>query len=133
VEDFDATAERNRLTREAALETYDRSSEPFLRDRGVSARSTLARYERLFEQKVRLEAAPPLLRPVVVLNRPDMTVMHGAWGDFEPAVPVTPAGFIWGAIGFFLAGGIVSLIRQVIGAARRRRQRLAARPAASSH
>lgn len=122
VADFDADVSRSRLTREQALETFDQAQDPFLRDRGVSTRSTLARYDRLLEQKVRLEAAPPLLRPVVVLNRPDMTVMQGAWTDFEPAVPVTPAAFIWAAVGFFLAGGFVSLIRQIVRAARKRRR-----------
>ena len=122
VEDFDADAERNQLTRPAALETYDDAQEPFLRDRGVTARSTLSRYDRLFQQKVRLEAAEPLLRPVVVLNRPDMTVMHGAWADFQPGVPITPAALVWAVIGFFFAGGLVSLIRQVFGSARGRRR-----------
>ena len=121
VADFDADVERGRLTRAQALEAFDRSGEAFLRDRGISTRSTLARYDRLFEQKVRLEAAPPLLRPVVVLNRPDMTVIRGAWSDFEPAMPVTPAAFVWAAVGFFIAGGLVSLLRQLVGAARRRR------------
>lgn len=122
VADFDADVARSRLTRERALESFDRAQDPFLRDRGVSTRSTLARYDRLFEQKVRLEAAPPLLRPVVVLNRPDMTVMQGAWSDFQPAVPLTPAAFIWAAIGFFFAGGFVSLIRQIVRAVHRRRR-----------
>ena len=122
VADFDADVERSRITREAALERFDQAPDPFLRDRGVSTRSTLARYDRLLEQKVRLEAAPPLLRPVVVLNRPDMTVMQGTWSDFQPAVPVTPAAFIWAAVGFFFAGGFVSLVRQIVRAARKRRR-----------
>ena len=45
--------------------------------------------------------------------------MRGAWTDYEPAVPVTAAGFVWAAIGFFLAGGLVSLIRQLAGIARK--------------
>src|SRR5688572_1167100 len=35
VADFDADASRNQLTREAALQTYGRSGEPFLQDRGT--------------------------------------------------------------------------------------------------
>src|SRR5687768_16075545 len=61
VADFDADARRNRLTREAALETYDRSSEGFLRDQGTTVRAVIGRYERLAEQGARLEAAPPLM------------------------------------------------------------------------
>lgn len=120
VEQFDADAERNRLTRDAALDTYGDAEQPFLRDRGESMSGTLSRYERLFEQKVRLEAAPTLMRPVVVLNQPDSTVLEGAWSDFEPAVPVTTTGFVWAALGFLLLGGLFSLIRQLGGVARRR-------------
>jgi hypothetical protein len=121
VRTFDADAQRNRLTREAALETYGRSGEPFLRDRGTSMTGTLERFERLFAQKVRLEAAPPLMRPVVVLNDPDRRVLRGAWSDFEPAVPLTAAGFVWAGLGFILFGGLVSMVRQLVGLARRRR------------
>jgi len=119
VEQFDADAERNRLTRQAALETYQRSPDTFLRDRGISMASTLARYENLFEQKVRLEAAPPVMRPVVLLSHPDGELIQGAWTDFEPGVPVTVAGFVWAALGFFLFGGLVSLLRQLFGIARK--------------
>jgi hypothetical protein len=41
---------------------------------------------------------------------------------FSPAYRVTPAGFVWAALGFFLLGGMVSLVRQVFGMMRRRRR-----------
>jgi hypothetical protein len=123
VEQFDADAARNQLTREAALETYDNAREPFLRDRGESMADVLARYERLLQQKVRLEAAPDLLRPVVVLNQPDGRILSGVWSDYQTAVPVTFAGFIWAGLGFLLLGGLVSMLRQVIGILRRSRRR----------
>jgi hypothetical protein len=123
---FDADAARNRLTREEAVRTYANASDDFLRDQGVTVRGTLSRRERLEEQKARLESAPPVMRPVVVLSHPDERVMRGAWQDYEPAVPVTSAGFVWAAIGFFLAGGVVSLIRQLAGIARKRRHKRAA-------
>jgi hypothetical protein len=123
---FDADAARNRLTREEAVQTYVDAPDDFLRDQGASVRGTLSRQERLEEQKSRLESAPPVMRPVVVLSHPDERVMRGAWQDYEPAVPITPAGFIWAAIGFFVAGGLVSLIRQLAGIARKRRQKRAA-------
>jgi hypothetical protein len=80
------------------------------------------RYEDLAEQKARLEAAPPLMRPVVVLSEPDTRVARAAWSDYEPAMPVSAAGFVWAAIGFFLAGGLISLVRQLFGAARKWRR-----------
>ena len=106
VADFDADALRNELTREEALHTYGEAAEPFLQDRGVSMTSLVSRYEWLSEQRARLETAPPLMRPLVVLSGPDAKVAEGAWADFEPAVPVTASGFAWAAIGFLVAGGI---------------------------
>ncbi len=128
VADFDADAARNELTRDTALQTYGRSAEPFLRDRGASMQNVFARYDALSEQRERLESAPAVMRPIVVLSRPDPKVLEGAWSDFEPAVPITASGFIWAAIGFFVLGGLVSLIRQSAGIARKRlrRRRLAA-------
>jgi hypothetical protein len=123
VADFDADAGRNSLSRGEALARYGTAGEPFLRDRGETMQDTLGRFEALSEQRERLETAPPLMRPVVVLSHPDSRVAGGAWSDFEPAVPVTPAGFVWAAIGFFALGGLVSLIRQAAGAARRRQRR----------
>ena len=123
---FEADAARSDLTREEALQTYGRAGEPFLRDQGATTRSTIARYEDLAEQRARFELASPVMRPVVMLTDPDETVVRGAWTDYEPAVPVTTEGFIWAALGFFLAGGLVSLLRQIGGIIRRRRrQRLA--------
>lgn len=107
VVDFDADAARNRLTREEALSTFGRSPENFLRDRGTTIGGVIRRYEHLAEQQARLEEAPPLLRPLVVLDRPDERVARGAWNIFEPAVPVSAAGFAWGAIGAFLIGGLL--------------------------
>ena len=102
------------------MQSYANASDEFLRDQALSIGATISRQERLQEQKARLEAAPPVMRPVVVLSNPDARVMRGAWPDFEPAVPVTAAGFVWAALGLFLAGGLVSMIRQLAGIARKR-------------
>jgi hypothetical protein len=80
------------------------------------------RFEKLSEQRARFDSAPPLMRPIVVLGHPDTRVVRGAWGDYEPTVPVTTTGLIWAAIGFLLAGGIVSFVRQLAGIAWRRRR-----------
>jgi hypothetical protein len=122
---FEADAARSDLTREEALETYGRVGEPFLRDQGVTTRSTIERYEDLAEQRARFELASPMMRPVVMLTDPDERVVRGAWADYEPAVPVSTEGFVWAALGFFLAGGLISLLRQIGGIIRRRQQRLA--------
>jgi hypothetical protein len=121
VSEFDASATRSGLSRDDALARFDETGEPFLQEQGSSAGTTIRRFENLASQRDRLETASPVMRPVVVLSGPDRRVLEGTWQDYEPAVPVTPSGFVWAALGFFLAGGLVSLIRQVFSAMRRRR------------
>lgn len=99
VDDFDADAARSGFGRQEAIAALKESSESLPRDRGNSMERTIIRFERLNSQQAALEAAQPLMRPVHVLRYPDGGVLEGAWSDFEPAVPVTPAGGIWAAIG----------------------------------
>ena len=128
VAEFDEAAAQNQLTRDEAVRTYTTSNDGFLREQGASVATTLSRQQRLAAQRARLESAPPIMRPVVILSQPDDALMRGAWEDYEPAVPTTPAGLVWAAIGFFLAGGLVSLIRQLIGAWRKRARARRAQP-----
>lgn len=123
VSEFDASATRSGLSRDDALARFGETGEPFLQEQGSSTGTTIRRFEHLASQRERLETASPVMRPVVVLSGPDRRVLEGAWQDYEPAVPVTPSGFVWAALGFFLAGGLVSLIRQVFRATRRRQVR----------
>ena len=124
VADFDADAARNGLTRDTALAEYERSGSPFLTDRGERMADILRRFEALTAQKAAIDAAPPVMRPVVVLRSPDTRLLAGTRLDFEPAVPVTAAGLIWAAIGFILfelAGWtIVKLIALPFSRRRRR-------------
>ena len=131
VSDFDANAIRSGLTREGALERYERSDESFLRNQGANAKQTVDRYERLLHQQSRLDGASPYARPVIILSYPDPRIVRGAWSDYEPSVPVTPSGLVWAALGFFIAGGAISLIRQVLGIAWRRIRSSQAHPSAS--
>ena len=80
----------------------------------------IGRYDRLREQRARLDSAPPLLRPLVVMGEPDETVIQGAWADFEPAVPVTSAGIVWSGIGLVFAGALASFLARVVRPLRRR-------------
>jgi hypothetical protein len=121
VSDFDTDASRNELTRQQALATYGKSAEPFLHDQGVSMTALIDRYDQLREQRARLDSAPPLLRPLVIMSEPDGTVIQGAWADFEPAVPVTSAGAVWSGIGLVAAGALASFLARVVRPFRRRR------------
>ena len=132
VADFDATAARNNMSRNEAVQRLQGSGEAFVQDQGALTSRTIVRFEELSAQRSRFDSAPYAMRPIVVLSHPDTRVMRGAWGDYEPAVPVTPAGFVWATIGFFVAGGAVSLIRQLAAIAWRHQWRRRPPNAASS-
>ncbi len=127
VADFDADAGRNRLTREEALATYDRADENFLRDRGETMTGVVRRYEHLARQRERMDTVAPALRPLAVLQFPDERVVEGAWSDFEPAVPVTPAGILWAGLGLLLGALLAWLVLLPF---RRRSRRAGPAPAA---
>lgn len=110
VAEFDADAARNGMTRSEALDTYELANVQLFRDQGRSMRRTIERFEELREQSRRLSEAPPLLRPLAVAVRADPRLLEGAWRDFEPAVPVTPNGLAWTAVGFGLGAALMRLI-----------------------
>jgi len=114
VADFDADARRSGLDRDEALETYSRSPDVFLRDRGISMSEILARFSLLVRQKEELETVEPAMRPVVVMRRPDARIVEGAWRDFEPAVPLTTVGAIWTAAGVALLGFMTWILARVL-------------------
>ncbi|WP_223477228.1 DUF2937 family protein [Oricola indica] len=124
VEDFDADANRSDLSRQEALSRYRASADAFLRERGMSIGKAIHRYESLQRQAVRFETWPDFARPAALIGESDPTLVHGAWQEFRPGVPLTATGAIWAALGFLAAallaqgGRIVG--RGTAGAARRR-------------
>ena len=107
VADFDADAGRSSMSREQALSEMKAAETPFVRDRGASMSSTITRYETLENQLGEIDAASQLVRPLLVLKSLDRQIVEDAWRVFEPAVPLTIAGGIWGGAGLML--GFVSM------------------------
>ncbi|WP_295810705.1 DUF2937 family protein [uncultured Nitratireductor sp.] len=99
IETFDADAAKNNLTRERAINVYEDTGSAFLQDRAGSVRAAIGRLGDLERQSQAFDAAPPVLRPLVVARAPDGPVLQGAYRDFEPAVPITLHGFIWTGAG----------------------------------
>lgn len=120
VADFDQDAAAFGLSRDDALTRLRNSAEALPRARGVTMARTIERYENLLVQRQAMESADPLVRPIHILSYPDQRILAGTWQIFEPAVPLTPAGILWGAFGGLLAGGVARL---PVGAARLRRRR----------
>ena len=119
VEDFDADAAASGLDRSAALRQMKSSGDTLVKDRGHSMGRVISRHEALSAQKHNMDNAHPVTRPLFILRYPDTRVLNGAWEDYEPAVPVTQAGIIFGGTGALL---MLVLSRLGIGSWRRRRQ-----------
>ncbi len=115
VADFDRDAANSQLTREDALDQMLGSPTQFARDRGASMNRTITRYYLLSNQKAGIETADPLMRPLYVLQTPDAALVEGTWEDFQPALPITTPGAVYGGIGALLG---LALARLLIGAMR---------------
>jgi hypothetical protein len=115
VADFDRDATLAGIDRPQALAIYDGASEPFLRNRGQSMRRTLTRFETIGRQSADMARTSPFAKPFALLRNADDMILTNAWRDFQPGVPVTPAGLLWAAtgagLGWLLVGGARMLLR----------------------
>ena len=112
VADFDASAQKAGLTRDAAL--AELRGTVFLDSRQEDMTATFARYERLKRDLTMLRIAGPIERMTLPQRMADPATFGATWDDFRPAMPLTQAGAV-AAVGGGLAGwmgtaGLISLI-----------------------
>jgi hypothetical protein len=72
--------------------------------------STIARYETLLSQQLKLGTATPVAKPFVLIGEPDDVVFANTLRDFVPGVPISFAGLVWAAIGFVIAWIVAALL-----------------------
>ena len=120
IHDFDEDAKASEMSREEALQFMQASGEQFSVDRAESVSGSIKRFEKLDHQKSLMDAAHQLTRPLFVVQNPDMKLIRGAWKDFEPAIPLTSAGGMYGGLGALL---FALMARFGIGRWRKRRQK----------
>ncbi|MFN0114439.1 MAG: DUF2937 family protein [Paracoccaceae bacterium] len=101
VADFDASAEKAGLTRQAAL--ADLSASAFQVAHQGDMRGTIARAEAAQADLALLRAASPLERMMLPHRFRDGETLAATWADFRPAVPATGEGAVSAGVGF--AGG----------------------------
>ena len=118
VRDFDATAQRNGLTREDALGQM--TGNAFLDDRQKDLRRTFLRHARLSDNLVALREAGPLERMLMPQRLGDGETLAATWSDFRPAAPVTPEGLAAAGVGFVRGWGGVGGGAAGVGAPVRR-------------
>jgi hypothetical protein len=121
-EDFDREAQAGGLTRQTALQHFEQSPDAFLVGRGVSMERTFVRYEDLNAALERLRGAGPVERLQLLPELLDTDVGARTLDNFQPAVPVTPEGFIWAGAGLLLGYVLVNACCTLIMLPFRRRR-----------
>lgn len=108
VQEFDADAAALELSRQDALsELADGSAMSKARARSMAR--TLERYERLKDALATLRGAGPFTRAYRAGYMTDRETAQAAWQDFQPAMPLGFTGLTFGAMGFLLGLGLVSV------------------------
>lgn len=119
--DFDATAARNGLTRDAALAQM--TGTPLLMDQQADQRAVLARAAQLADNLAQLRAATPLARLTMPQRFGDTETLQATYADFRPAIPATTDGAITAGIGYVGGWAVVALIWRVVSFPFRSRRR----------
>jgi len=120
--DFKRDAEKHGLTPADAIARQKSSSDPFIRSRGESMLQAEIRLSRLKQQQEEFLSAGPIQRLAVFARGFDPQLAQATAEDYEPAVPVTPAGFASAGAGAL--GGLL-IMRLLVGVARLGRRRKA--------
>lgn len=120
VGDFDATAERAGMDRDAAL--AEMTGTTFLAERGRDMRRTINRFEGLRSDYVLLTQATPFERMLMPHRLGDAETFRGTLDDYEPAVPLTTAGAVSAAVGFFGGWAAIAAVLWLLAAPFRARR-----------
>jgi hypothetical protein len=120
VADFDASAAKNGLTREAALAQMTGSA--FDLDHQSDLRATFAQTLVLTDNLAMLRAASPLGRMAMPQRLDDGETLQATWADFRPAIPTTPDGAITAGIGYLGGWSLTGLLWALVRRPFRRRR-----------
>ena len=118
IEDFDADAASEGLTRADALARYAASPDTFLQRRGRSMERTLYRFDTIVELRRQLLDANALERPVLLVTYRDRAVLDQTLRDYRPAVPTTAEGAVYAFLGFAAGAALMALLLALAGALR---------------
>lgn len=109
--EFDASADRAGLTRQAALEEL--AGTQFLDSHGQDMGRVFTRLARIESDLGLLRSASALERIVLPHRMRDAETLAATWGDFRPALPLTAAGFWATGLGFLLGWMIGGLLARL--------------------
>jgi len=107
---FEADAHVGGQSREEALDRLRRDADRLVSRQADAMRANIERRDRLERQRAAFAEAGPFERLAVLVREADPDLARAAYGDFEPAVPVTNEGFVMGLIGFAIGWALTRLI-----------------------
>ncbi len=106
---FESDSAQQGLTQSGGIDRLRSNTDRFVRQRGDQEQDNLARLQSLREAQAQLRTDGPVSQYATLLTHFDSRIAQGALGDFSPAVPTTPQGFVFGLIGFVFGGGVVHM------------------------
>lgn len=107
-EEFDRAALEGGLDRATALARYETSQDIFLAGRGTSMAATFQRYEQLSATLARLQGADAVERFQSLPAYLDTDIGRRTLENYQPAIPVTIEGILYGGGGFILGYLVLS-------------------------
>ena len=117
---LDAAAAAQSLSREAGIARLRTNPDPLVQARAADVQGDVERERRLAAQDEAFSTAGPVDRYWVFVARFDREIAGRAYAIYQPAVPVTAAGFVATALGFVAGYGAVRLAASPFGRRRRR-------------
>jgi hypothetical protein len=120
INDFDTSARKADMTREAALASMGGSV--FLENRRSDMRATIERHRRLEDDLVVLSAATPIARVSMPHRLRDQDLVRATYDSFRPALPLTLEGALSASAGFIAGWAIIAALLHFLAWPFRRRR-----------
>ena len=115
VRHFDSDANAAGMDRVSWIERYTGSSDSFFVSRGNSMQTTINRWQDMSDHWRAITGANPFSRLPVFLSGADKDLISRTWDDYKPAIPTTPEGLAYSAVGFLFShmvfGSVLALFR----------------------
>ncbi|MBU2937449.1 MULTISPECIES: DUF2937 family protein [Pacificibacter] len=112
IQDFDTSAGKANMTRDAALASMGGSV--FLENRRNDMRATIERHRRLKEDLAALTTASPIARVSMPHRLRDQAVVRATYDTFRPALPLTLEGALSSGIGFAIGWAFIAAVLHFI-------------------
>jgi hypothetical protein len=107
---FDSEAGAQSLTRDQGIARLKTNDDVLAQERGASIEDLVARKDRLERQRLSFAASGPLSQYAVLAEDFDPSIARQSAADFQPAVPVTVAGFVSAAVGLIVGWLVMHLL-----------------------